>query len=258
MLGLAVLSLTCSSAHGAVLVDNVAGGVTVDGAQWLAPATSARFFCGRWYNLCPTTTGIIRSTGHDVLGPFTEIREEFRSGQAMVVLAVKDYGNDTYVFEQRLDVGCNDTQASEVPELPRVHVDDYNHPGMVPPFLSYPAWDSTSGLLRSLRFLTWQGGSHSTYQWTVQESHGIDITRSETRHAALYSFAGACLLRPLSSARKLARSLQQSNTLTHFLLCNGMCRSIGFRPKTRPPCAQGPKKTALSWGSPGCPLALWC
>ena len=32
-------------------------------------------------------------------------------------------------------------------------------------------------LLPQLRYLTWQGGNHKVYQWTVQESHGTDLTQ---------------------------------------------------------------------------------
>ena len=45
-----------------------------------------------------------------------------------------------------------------------VDVTDNLLPGMVPPFLSYPAWDGAAAMLPSLRYLTWQGGDHATYE----------------------------------------------------------------------------------------------
>lgn len=167
------------TATGHVHVD-AAGTVSVDGAVWMTAATSSRLFCdGRWMDLGngklqPTVQGV------DLLGEYSEQTRTFDStdGGAGVELAVKSYANNTFVLEQRLRHGCSHTQASPVPVLPHDTVEtvDTEHPGTVPPFLSFPAWDTEGGELRSLNFLTWQGGNHAVYQWTVQESHGRDIT----------------------------------------------------------------------------------
>jgi hypothetical protein len=172
------LAPACASASAHVQVDG-AGSVTVDGALWLASATP-RFFCGGWRDLGP---GKQRKATHgsDALGAFKEQVRTFATtdGGAGVELALKTYGDDVFVLEQRLRHGCAHTQASPVPLLPRDSVEtaDTNFPGMVSPFLTFPAWNSEDGDLKDLRYLTWQGGNHAIYQWTVQESHGHDITQ---------------------------------------------------------------------------------
>jgi hypothetical protein len=166
-----------ASSHVEVSAD---GAVAVDSTVWLAADASPRLFCnGRWMEL---GAGELhpKVEGLDLLGTYSEQTRTFAStdGGTGVELAVKAYGNDTFVLEQRLRHGCNHTQASPVPNLPQdtVETGDTEHPGLVPPFLSFPAWNTEGGELRSLNFLTWQGGNHAVYQWTVQESHGRDIT----------------------------------------------------------------------------------
>lgn len=183
---------------GVVHVD-AAGNVKVGGKVWLE-AQAARFYChGEWHSLSSSgdaTTRIIPSTtthteGVDALGTFSEDATAWSvlNGND-VVLALKTYtGNNTYVFEQRLTKGCSKIEAS-TPVLPAHNVDygDNVHPGLTPPFVSYPAWKGDGGIVRDLRYLTWQGGDHATYQWTVQESHGVGITKSKDDG----TFMGAC------------------------------------------------------------------
>ena len=184
-IGNLVPSAAVAVAAAQVHVD-IEGSVSVGGDLWLSAAASPRLFCdGRWLKL---GKGVLLPPlqGEDSLGSYSEQARSFAAadGGTGVELALKTYGEhvDTFVLEQRLRNGCKHTQANPVPRLPSraVETADTDHPGAVPPFLSFPAWDTEEGELQSLNFLTWQGGNHALYQWTVQESHGRDITQAHS------------------------------------------------------------------------------
>ena len=83
------------------------GTVSVNDIIWMQGAP-ARFYCnGEWHDLNATAsvgTSTRTRTGEDVLGTYTEEAVTYRD--AGVVLAVKSYGKNTYVFEQRLSKAC--------------------------------------------------------------------------------------------------------------------------------------------------------
>ena len=191
MLTLLHSTLLHAAAVSPLLVDSP-GSVRVAGDLWL-PAAAPRLYCnGSWHALTeePAAGGVGRETagGSDELGAFTAAPRRFvAAGDASVAatLTVKDYGDGVFVLEQSVPAGCRDTQASVVDlNGSSTRTEDYDtaHPGMVAPFLSFPAWevDGVGGKkLKQLPYLTWQGGNHKTYQWTVQESHGVDITAAK-------------------------------------------------------------------------------
>jgi hypothetical protein len=261
------LAPACASASAHVQVDG-AGSVTVDGALWLASATP-RFFCGGWRDLGP---GKQRKATHgsDALGAFKEQVRTFATtdGGAGVELALKTYGGDVFVLEQRLRHGCAHTQASPVPLLPRDSVEtaDTNFPGMVSPFLTFPAWNSEDGDLKDLRYLTWQGGNHAIYQWTVQESHGHDITQPHS-DGTFWGLAGlssgpvvlmkegpnrtalpsALVVGPLTNP-KLATSVIPEIVWEMGVSSEVTAVPAGFVHRTLLSAAAGPTRAMIKWG----------
>jgi hypothetical protein len=185
-----------------------------------------------------------------------------------VELIVKRYGNSTFVLEQRLPKGCKRTQAVK-PVLPRRDVDgaDDANPGIVSPFLSFPAWRRDGGLVRKLRFLTWQGAWHSTYQWTVQESHGVDITtpHPDGTHFGLAGLSsGPVVLMP--SVHKAGSASIAFGPITHVKQSTSVLARIGnstwemgvsaevlsvpagFVHRTLITSAVGPTRAMVRWG----------
>lgn len=260
--------LTAASGHVEV---SAAGAVAVDSVLWLSAVASPRLFCdGRWVAL---GDGKLHPTvqGADLLGAFSEQTRTFAStdGGVGVELAVKTYGNDIFVLEQRLRHGCSHTQASPVPVLPQDKVEtvDTEHPGTVPPFLSFPAWDTEDGELRSLNFLTWQGGNHAIYQWTVQESHGRDVTAaaSDGTFGGLAGLSSgpvvlmkagpnqtalptALVIGPISNP-KLATSVIPETSWEIGVSSEVRSVPAGFTHRTLLAAAPGPTRAMAKWGA---------
>jgi hypothetical protein len=249
---------------------SAAGDVAVDTTLWLSAVASPRLFCdGRWMNL---GAGELQPTlrGSDSLGAYSEQTRTFAStdGGAGVELAVKTYGNDTFVLEQRLRHGCSHTQANPVPTLPKDAVEtvDTEYPGTVPPFLSFPAWGAEDGELRSLNYLTWQGGNHAIYQWTVQESHGRDVT-APTLDGTFGGLAGlssgpvvlmkagpnqtalptALVVGPISNP-KLTTSIVAETTWEIGVSSEVRSVPAGFTHRTLLAAAAGPTRAMAKWG----------
>ena len=122
---------------------DVTGSVSVGGKLWLE-AETPRLFCGGVWHVLGNATTRAPTKGADALGAYTEEARDYSvrmpGATLPVQLAVRAYGANTFVMEQRLPAGCSDTQASR-PVLPSEDVDgqDDAHPGMAPPFLSFPA-----------------------------------------------------------------------------------------------------------------------
>ena len=257
---------SCAEAH--VQVDG-AGSVTVDGDLWLA-AAEPRLFCNGWRALGPGNLSAAATRGSDALGAYHEQVRSFAAtdGGAGVELALKTYGDDVFVLEQRLRSGCSNTQASPVPLLPRDSVEtaDTNFPGLVSPFLTFPAWDSEGGDLKSLRYLTWQGGNHAIYQWTVQESHGHDITQPHS-DGTFWGLAGvssgpvvlmksgpnqtalpsALVVGPLTNP-KLATSVIPEVVWEVGVSSEVKSVPAGFVHRTLITSAAGPTRAMIKWG----------
>jgi hypothetical protein len=265
----ALLLAHCAAAAGRrhVQLDS-AGSVTVDGDLWLAAAVP-RFFCDGWKSLGAGKL-LPASQGTDALGSYCEQVRAFAAtdGGAGVELALKTYPGDVFVLEQRLRNGCKHTQATLVPLLPSDSVEtaDTNFSGMVSPFLTFPAWDTEDGDLKSLNYLTWQGGNHAIYQWTVQESHGHDITQSHSdgtfwglaglssgpvilmkpgpNHTALPS---ALVIGPLTNP-KLATSVIPEVVWEVGVSSEVKSVPAGFVHRTLITAAAGPTRAMIKWG----------
>ena len=205
----AVLLLCAAAAEppSPLLID-APGSVRVGGELWLQ-AAAPRLFCnGSWHGLLedgaapaaqPAAQPLLHANSSDALGAFTAVARRLVAADDSTIaatLTVKDYGDGVFVLDQSLPAGCRAIHAS-VPRMANVSAEDFDtaNPGRVPPFLSFPAWEVDAGKLRQLPYLTWQGADHSTYQWTVQESHGVDITTPKTDG----TFSGLAVRSPPSS-----------------------------------------------------------
>lgn len=265
----AAAPLAAAGAAGAHVQVDGAGSVTVEGDLWLQASAAPRFFCGGWRDLGPGQRSAT-TRGADALGAFSEQARTFAAtdGGAGVELALKSYGDDVFVLEQRLRHGCAHTQASPVPRLPRDSVEtaDTNFPGMVSPFLTFPAWDSEGGDLKDLRYLTWQGGNHAIYQWTVQESHGHDITQphSDGTYWGLAGLSsGPVVLMKEGPNQTALPSAVVIGPLTHPKLATSVIPEVvwevgvssevksvpaGFVHRTLLAAAAGPTRAMIKWG----------
>eukprot|EP01079_Euglenida_sp_SAG-EU17-18_P003478 gene3478-3941_t len=218
------------------------------------------------------------SSGSDDLGPFHQTT--LTHNTAGVALAVKAYGQDTFVLEQRLlsaeegGQGCPDTEGSPLPPLPAKHVNghDSSFPGMVPPFIrairavaqptgelglvfaillhSFPAWASTKGLLQQLRYITWQGGDHAVYQWTVQESHGVDITapKDDGTFMGLAGLSsGPVVLMKAQGASSAGTAALAIGPLTNFKLATSVMTRSGQPISSKDPLSSS--DTMAAWAT---------
>ena len=244
-----------------VLTVSDTGTVSMGGKEWLL-AASPRFFCnGTWYPL--ENGSLAADRGSDALGNYDESSRTFLNGS--VTLAIKAYeGGASFVFEQRLHRQCS-TQATK-PALPSSDVDSYDAgaPGRVSPFLSFPAWEG--GLLQSLRYLTWQGARHSIYQWTVQESHGTDVTRPKA-DGTFDGLAGlsagptvlmdpdprhrdALVIGPLTHVKQATSISTRAQNLTWELGVSSEVAAVGatFVHRTLLAVGPGPTRAMRHWG----------
>jgi hypothetical protein len=263
------LALCCAATAAAALLDVARdGSVRVDGALWLAAAPPRLWCDGQWHPLSDEVLSTATS-GSDELGPFVSQTRSFAGVAATV--SVKAYGEGMFVLEQALPQGCSKIQAS-TPNITRGE-SDYINWGSAVPFLSFPAWRADGGKLPELRYLTWQGGNHRTYQWTVQESHGVNITQPKpdgtfgglaglssgpvvliANNSTSPADVEAVAIGPLSTFKLATSLISQRNDSTGAVWEMGVSSEVrsvpaGFVHRTLIVGADGPTRAMQRWGS---------